>query len=69
MNIIIMDLFKDLGFQSEKSIHIRTMTYDWEKEKLTDSELINHFQDIEFCSTLKIKTLTCEACGLRLRWV
>ena len=47
--------------------HITTMTYDWEAEKLSDSELISHFQDIEFCSTLKIKTLTCEVCGLRLR--
>jgi len=41
--------------------------YDWEKEKLSDRELSSHFQDIQFCSKLKIKTITCEACGLRLK--
>lgn len=42
-------------------------SYDWEKEKFSDQELVKYFQDIDFCSNLKLKTLTCEACGLRIK--
>ena len=44
-------------------------SYDWEKEKFSDKELVKYFQDIDFCSKLKLETLTCEACGLRLKYV
>lgn len=42
-------------------------SYDWEEEKYSDKELVKYFQDIDFCSKLKLETLTCEACGLRLK--
>jgi len=42
-------------------------SYDWEKEKFSDAELVKYFKDIDFCSNLKLTTLTCEACGLRLK--
>jgi len=42
-------------------------SYDWEKEKFSDKDLVKHIEDIDFCSKLKLKTLTCEACGLRLK--
>jgi len=42
-------------------------SYDWEKEKLSDQDLATHFKDIDFCSTLKLETLTCAVCGLRLK--
>ena len=43
------------------------MSYDWEKEKLSDSQLSSHFQDIQYCSNLKQKTVTCQVCGNRLK--
>lgn len=43
------------------------MSYDWEKEKLSDSQLSSYFQDIEYCSKLKQKTVICDVCGLRLK--
>jgi len=42
-------------------------SYDWEKEKLSDQDLVRHFKDIDFCSALKLETLTCQVCGLRLK--
>jgi len=42
-------------------------SYDWEKEKLSDQDLATYFKDIDFCSTLKLETLTCVVCGLRLK--
>jgi len=53
---------------SEKSVAAVAMShYDWEKEKWSDRDLVNHFQDIDFCSKLKLSTLTCETCGLRVK--
>lgn len=43
------------------------MSYDWEKEKLSDSQLSSHFQDIQYCSNLKQKTVTCQVCAKRLK--
>jgi len=42
-------------------------SYNWNKEKLPDHEMIKHYKDIDFCSRLKVETLSCQECGKRLK--
>ena len=45
----------------------RSKSFDWEKEKLSESESKNYFDHIDQCHVIREKTITCNQCHHRLR--
>jgi len=41
--------------------------FDWKKKRLTSTEVVNYYNDIDECYEIKKKTITCNICGNRLR--
>jgi len=41
--------------------------YDWKKDEIKGSDLIDYLGEIDLCADLKQKTMTCDTCGLRHR--